>query len=618
MQPQGLEALMPQGAAGPQPQAPQMGGPRLAAAMDLVTSDAEEQVLDPRTLAVIKYKDAVEAMQAADRLMAASQPAPTPPTVAERTKLAAEQGLAGLAARLSPGIQQRGNQLAAQELRQAMGGGLPQLSAPNMAGMADGGIVGYQVGGAVSPAPTPSRVIPRPIPRGQPNAAAQAGVSDDVARYLYQYNAMRSSLEAARNPQERAAIEQRLRAMQQSYDPNIVAEAHMKMGSQGGMAGGGVVAFSRGGRGEDVGPDMSEEGFARRAAYEALGGSVAPVQTLGGLPELLRRAATLNMPERNEDEIAVAPEERSEYDQKLDTAQMAALENAMRLMESDPEEAARVAGVRLQELAGVKELMDERKAEQQRLRELQESRFSPEETRRRLLRAGLASGARSGLGGFGAGISGEEERIATERQSVQERAVADMDKLIADLRAMGLSQFEAENTARTQIQNLQAQGMTAAQGLASARQQAETARAQMDTQRDVARIQSESPTDFVRDLDIRVNAMKAENPELSEVELRRRALEDRIADGVVSQLAAAGIQANNLQLDIIKTASKMASDRVAADLTLSVDPVKRDEQYHAYYKEAVEEITNRLNLDTARTGGGSGQIPSPPPGFNLD
>jgi hypothetical protein len=116
--------------------------------MDLVTSDAEEQVIDPRTLAMLKYKDALDAMQAADRMMAAAQPTPNPPTVAERTKMAAEQGIAGLASRLSPGIQQRGNQLASQELQQAMGGGLPQLPAPNMARMAGGGIVAFQDGGS--------------------------------------------------------------------------------------------------------------------------------------------------------------------------------------------------------------------------------------------------------------------------------------------------------------------------------------------------------------------------------------------------------------------------------------------------------------------------------------
>jgi len=176
MQSQGLEALMQS-----QP-APQMNNPRLAAAMDVVTSDAEEQILDPRTLAMLKYKDALQAMQAADQMMASAQPAPTPPTVAERTKLAAEQGIAGLAQRLSPGVQQRGGQMAAQQAQQAMqGGGLPQLSAPNMAGMADGGIVAFADGGA----PTPTKVVPRPVPMGQPSVETQAAVSDDVARYIY-------------------------------------------------------------------------------------------------------------------------------------------------------------------------------------------------------------------------------------------------------------------------------------------------------------------------------------------------------------------------------------------------------------------------------------------------
>jgi hypothetical protein len=125
----------------------QMNNPRLAAATNLVSSDAEEQILDPRTLAMLKYKDALQAMQAADQMMAASQPAPMPPTVAERTKMAAEQGIAGLASRLSPGLQQQGNRMQTQQLQQAVSGGLPQLSAPNMAGMAEGGIVGFQAGG---------------------------------------------------------------------------------------------------------------------------------------------------------------------------------------------------------------------------------------------------------------------------------------------------------------------------------------------------------------------------------------------------------------------------------------------------------------------------------------
>ena len=232
MQPQGLEALMQS-----QP-APQMNNPRLAAAMDVVTSDAEEQILDPRTLAMLKYKDALQAMQAADQMMASAQPVPTPPTVAERTKLAAEQGIAGLAQRLSPGVQQQGRQMAAQQAQQAMqGGGLPQLSAPNMVGMAGGGIVGYADGGA----PTSTKVVPRPVPMGQPSVGAQAAVSDDVARYIYNYTNLRSSMEAATDPQQKAVINQRLQEMQRTFSPDIVSEAHMKMSQQSGMADGGAV-----------------------------------------------------------------------------------------------------------------------------------------------------------------------------------------------------------------------------------------------------------------------------------------------------------------------------------------------------------------------------------------
>jgi hypothetical protein len=126
-----------------------MNNPRLNAAVDVVSSDAEKQILDPRTLALLKYKDALQAMQAADQMMAAAQPQPMPSTVAERTKLAAEQGIAGLVSRLSPGIQRQGSNMQAQQLQQAMSGGLPQLPAPNMARMAGGGIVAFQDGGDV-------------------------------------------------------------------------------------------------------------------------------------------------------------------------------------------------------------------------------------------------------------------------------------------------------------------------------------------------------------------------------------------------------------------------------------------------------------------------------------
>ena len=215
MMQQGLGALTPQLPAGQAPANPT----RLAAAMDVVTSDAEEQILDPRTLALIKYKDAVQAMQSADQLMAASRPAPTPPTVAERTKLAAEQGIMGLASRLAPGLQQQGNRMGAAQMQQAMTGGLPQLPSPNMARMAGGGIVGYADGG---------------------------GVDTDVQRYIEQYRTIMAAIQSAGTPEQKAVLQQRLREIQSTFDPETVARAHMQMSGQGMADGGAVRGFAAG------------------------------------------------------------------------------------------------------------------------------------------------------------------------------------------------------------------------------------------------------------------------------------------------------------------------------------------------------------------------------------
>jgi hypothetical protein len=54
-----------------------------------------------------------------------------------------------LASSLAPGLQQQGQAMQAQQMQKAMAGGLPTQPAPNMVGMARGGIVGYAPGGDV-------------------------------------------------------------------------------------------------------------------------------------------------------------------------------------------------------------------------------------------------------------------------------------------------------------------------------------------------------------------------------------------------------------------------------------------------------------------------------------
>lgn len=142
---QGLRALMQQT---PRATQPPVDKNRLAMATDVVSSDAEKAILEPPTLALIKYKDAVDAIQAADGIMAGMNAPQQNLNVAERTKMQAEEGLRGLAERLSPGLQTRGRQIQTAQARKMMGG-LPMTRA-------QGGIIGYEPGGSVEGAGTGS------------------------------------------------------------------------------------------------------------------------------------------------------------------------------------------------------------------------------------------------------------------------------------------------------------------------------------------------------------------------------------------------------------------------------------------------------------------------------
>jgi len=426
MQPQGLAALMPQG----QP-APQMNNPRLAAAMDVVTSDAEENILDPRTLAMLKYKDAVQAMQAADQMMAAAQPQPMPPTVAERTRLAAEQGIAGLAARLSPGVQQRGAQIAAQQ----GAGGLPQLAAPNMARMMGGGIVAFQQGGEVPE--------DEEIPAEVRYMYAGSGLSDAQIREAMK-NAEPINRYLAENP----------------LDAALIALTATGAGAPAAAGIRGATAV-----GSKVLPRLFNA--IKGIPGKALGTSTGRITTgLGGL-------ALSNLPEGGEEEQTqeekVVPQGQSwsvinagrpqqdettiEPVRQQPTVPTNASLEKLRAMTEQGETAVSTAGERYRELTGLEAARAQRQAEQDRLRALQESRFSPEQERRRLLRAALAGGAQRGLGGFGMGYTAEEERIANERQLLQQQVIADMDKTISELKDLGAGQFAAEQAAQEMYGN---------------------------------------------------------------------------------------------------------------------------------------------------------------------
>ena len=138
-----------------QPQGmPPQNDPRMSAAMDVVESNIPEYLnptdaLMKRNQAAELAQQAMALMASADRQTAMSQQPPTPPTIAEQVDQRAMEGISGIAQRLSPGMQQRGQQVQQAQARKMLSGGMPSMGAPNMARMANGGIVGYQQGGKI-------------------------------------------------------------------------------------------------------------------------------------------------------------------------------------------------------------------------------------------------------------------------------------------------------------------------------------------------------------------------------------------------------------------------------------------------------------------------------------
>jgi len=134
-------------------QQPMQGmNPAMSNAIEVVNNDVENLNLDPRTEYALKIQEASDLLKAAERNLAMSQSQPTPPEVVDQRKQQVQQqiqgGIGGLLQQLTPGMQQRGMQMAAAAAPQ-MQGGLPTQSAPNMVNMSQGGIIGYADGGEV-------------------------------------------------------------------------------------------------------------------------------------------------------------------------------------------------------------------------------------------------------------------------------------------------------------------------------------------------------------------------------------------------------------------------------------------------------------------------------------
>jgi hypothetical protein len=115
-----------------------------------------------------------------------------------------------VAASLAPGLQQQGQMMQAQQMQQAMGGGVASQPAPNMVGMARGGIVGYAPGGNVQAEEVPySMNALRAFDerRRLERELRAAGLAEEEARALAQdpasaQNVLRSTMNVRNMPSE--------------------------------------------------------------------------------------------------------------------------------------------------------------------------------------------------------------------------------------------------------------------------------------------------------------------------------------------------------------------------------------------------------------------------------
>jgi hypothetical protein len=216
------------------------------------------QSVDPQLKYALALQEATKMVEAAARERDMAQQMPMPADVVGQMETS-------LAKRLAPGVQQQGQRSMQMQNRAAMG--LPGQAAPNLARMANGGIVGYQDGGDVMGPPEPN--LYQRMGQGLKNYGANAQESMDILR------AVKAGVGVPY--EERSAVMKQVRdeiaAQKQNRDPNFIERMGQKLMNAGlnveesksilkkfyntfgktyeemsnGMAMGGIVGYKKGG-----------------------------------------------------------------------------------------------------------------------------------------------------------------------------------------------------------------------------------------------------------------------------------------------------------------------------------------------------------------------------------
>jgi hypothetical protein len=453
-----------------------------------------------------------------------------------------------------------------QQLQQAMSGGLPQLSAPNMAGMAGGGIVGFDAGGATDD-------FQSMVSDMTERVAERRAVRDREAEEIAYIQAVNRAVAAGEIPPERPV------SLQPQSDP-AVAALPLELMDVGGVRN----IFDN----LNADPDFRMQGVVDRPQVMTLPVTEAPKDTspeqVAAAESAARRRALAERIENNPFEAEARSFRRQQEEE------MAAL---------DPDAAATRRAARLKELTGADDLVAQRAEAERSRRELAETRFSPEAQRRRALRAGLAGLAERGLGGFSAGAGAEDERIYAEQAAESERSVAEMDRMIAELRAMGLSQFEAENTARSAVEGRRdtlggniAQLLESEAGAFDAATGRGISLENIDAQLEVARINASNQgkeSQFTQATSILTEKAKRDNPEITDAEAKLIGLQGYYAYEQSIASGRLGLQGAESDFDRLQAVENYMLD-YARDQALKGVPIRERDADMAAERRRIEAL----------------------------
>jgi hypothetical protein len=192
------------------------------------------QSVDPQLKYALALQEATKMVEAAARERDMAQQMPMPADVVGQMETS-------LAKRLAPGVQQQGQRSMQMQNRPAMG--LPGQAAPNLARMANGGIVGYADGGDVE-----GKSAQAPMMGGE-NQRRAPYLDPALEKFLIELEALNAQKDAA-FPQEKDLFDQKIQDLidtTSSRVKRLASDSAFGLPKKSGMAMGGIVGYKKGG-----------------------------------------------------------------------------------------------------------------------------------------------------------------------------------------------------------------------------------------------------------------------------------------------------------------------------------------------------------------------------------